>query len=297
MENEGSASEGVIRSLKEIFTSLGPQQQAVARVILENVGELAFLSAGQVAQRAGTHAATVVRLAQRLGYDGFPDLQDELRRQSPQYPAFLDMADRVVQSGTLEDIVVKSFAQAGRNLERASHALNLEAVREMVKSILVCRRVLVLGLGVARPVGAYLASSLRYVGADVHEAGDSVTIAQEVALLGTDDVLFAIDYQRYYRESAHFASEARQNGATVLALTDSVTSTLAPFAHHVVAVPSEAAATPRTSLAASMVVIEVLLASITTEAGDRTKETMGRIDRQYKHAKIFDHTRNGSTPK
>jgi DNA-binding MurR/RpiR family transcriptional regulator len=116
MESEGPASEGIIRSLKEIFTTLGPQQQAVARVILENVGELAFLSAGQVAQRAGTHAATVVRLAQRLGYDGFPDLQDELRRQSPQYPAFLDMADRVVQSGTLEDIVVKSFSQAGRNI-------------------------------------------------------------------------------------------------------------------------------------------------------------------------------------
>jgi DNA-binding MurR/RpiR family transcriptional regulator len=167
----------------------------------------------------------------------------------------------------------------------------------MVQSILVCRRVFILGLGVARPVGSYLASSLRYVGADVHEACDSVTIAQEVALLGAQDVLFAIDYQRYYRESAHFASEARQNGATVLALTDSVTSALAPVAHHVVAVPSEAAATPRTSLAASMVVIEVLLASITAEARDRTKETMGRIDRQYKHAKIFNQMGSGTTRK
>jgi DNA-binding MurR/RpiR family transcriptional regulator len=287
---DDATPESINEELQRIFTRLGPQQQAVARFVLDNIGEIAFLSAGDVGRRTGTHTATVVRLVQRLGFDGYPSFQTRLRRQSPQYPAYLDMADRMAPSGSVEEIVATSFAQACRNLERASGTLDIAAVRGMTQALLGCRRVLILGLGVARPVAVYLASSLRFTGADVHEAGDTISIAQEVALLGPHDVAFAIDYRRYYRETAHFAEAARRRGATVCALTDSATSALAPYAAHLLAVPSDAAATPRTSLAASMVVIEVLLASITAEAREHTETTLGKIDQEYRDARVFIHT-------
>ena len=296
VQEEASASEQITSILPSIFASLGPQQQAVARFMMENTSALAFLSAGDVGRRTGTHSATVVRLAQRLGYDGYPSLQQELRQQSQQYPAYLDMADRVGQTGSLEEIVVTSFTQASRNLDRAARTLDLDAVRRIIEALLNCRKVLVVGLGVARPAAVYLASSLRFTGADVHEAGDSIALAQEIALLHRGDVLFVIDYHRYYREAVHFAEAAQVNGATVCALTDSTVSALAPFADHLLAVPSEAAATPRTSLAASMVAIEVLLAAITAESREHTAETMSRIDHQYKQARIFTHTGRASPP-
>lgn len=290
MTADEETPESITQDLQRIFNKLGPQQQAAARFVLDNIAEIAFLSAGDVGRRSGTHTATVVRLVQRLGFDGYPSFQARLRRQFPQYPAYLDMADRMAPSGSVEEIVVTSFTQAGRNLERAAGTLDAPTVRGITQALLGCRRVLILGLGVARPVAVYLASSLRFTGADVHEAMDTISLAQEIALLGPDDVVFAIDYRRYYRETAHFAEAARQRGATICALTDSTTSALAPYAAHLIAVPSDAAATPRTSLAASMVVVEVLLASITAEAREHTETTLGKIDQEYRNARVFIHS-------
>lgn len=281
----------LLGTLRELFNTLGPQQQAIARYLLENPTDAVFHSAATLGKRTGTHAATVVRLAQRLGYDGFPDLQADLRAQTVHNPPLLDMADRVVQSGSTEEIISLSFNRAAQNMERAISSVDAAVLDEIVAVLLGCRRVLVLGMGTARPVAVHLASSLRHAGLDVHEAGDMMASAQEIALLGADDVAFTIDYHRYYRETVHFAAAARRRGASVCALTDSTTSALAPFADHLLVTPSEAAATPRTSLAASMVAVEVLLATITNASRERTRTTMQEIDDEYRQVKIFTATR------
>ncbi len=57
-----------------------PAQQALARYLLEHLGELPMMSAHEVAREAHCSPATVVRFAQALGFAGYPDLQRTVRR-------------------------------------------------------------------------------------------------------------------------------------------------------------------------------------------------------------------------
>ena len=59
------------------FEGLPAQQQAAASFFLDHLKDVPFLSVPELARRARVSEATIVRLAQRLGYSGFSDLKAE----------------------------------------------------------------------------------------------------------------------------------------------------------------------------------------------------------------------------
>jgi DNA-binding MurR/RpiR family transcriptional regulator len=271
--------------LQRVYADLGRSQQRVARFILDDATSVAFLSAGELAKRAGVHAATVVRLSQRLGYEGYPALQKDLRSKLSQYPTFLQQMERT-ESADASTLLTQSFARARRNLELAVRTVDVAALENLVEALGKCQRVVVLGMGVARPVVSYLASCLRITGLEVHEPVDSVGMAQQLALADERDVVVVVDFHRYYREITRLAGAAKDSGALVVAITDSPVSDLATYADHLLAVPSEGAA-PRTSLAPAMVLVEAVLALVTVQDRSRAQRAMRRIDEVYERTDVF----------
>src|SRR5690242_8361247 len=59
------------RPIVEAFETLPPQLQAAARYVLDRPGDVALLSMREQARQAGVPPATMTRLAQRLGLDGY----------------------------------------------------------------------------------------------------------------------------------------------------------------------------------------------------------------------------------
>ena len=60
---------------------LTPAERRVAAVVADDPEAVAFGTVADVARRAGTSGATVVRLAAKLGFDGFVDLQAPVREE------------------------------------------------------------------------------------------------------------------------------------------------------------------------------------------------------------------------
>ena len=59
---------------------LTPTQKRVMDFVLKRPEEVVFLTASRLALRLDLSDTSIVRLAQTLGYDGYPDLQRHLRR-------------------------------------------------------------------------------------------------------------------------------------------------------------------------------------------------------------------------
>ena len=272
--------------LQQVYADLGRGQQRVARFILDDARSVAFLSAGELAERAGVHSATVVRLSQRLGYEGYPDLQKDLRTKLSHYPTFFQQMERTGSTADVPTLLAQSFARARRNLELAVRTVDVASLENLIEALGRCQRVLVLGMGVARPVVSYLASCLRITGLEVHEPVDSVEMAQQLALANERDVVVVVDFHRYYREVIRLAGAAKDSGAALVAITDSPVSDLAAYADHLLAVPSEGAA-PRTSLAPAMVLVEAILALVTVHDRSRAQHAMRRIDEMYERTGVF----------
>ena len=59
-----------------------PKQKQLARHMLDNKYLVSFASANQVGESVGCSAATVVRFAQSLGYEGFSELRNNADMRS-----------------------------------------------------------------------------------------------------------------------------------------------------------------------------------------------------------------------
>ena len=59
---------------------MSKSQLKLAMYILENTEETAFLTSAKLGEKAGVSEATVIRLAQFLGFSGFKDIKENLQQ-------------------------------------------------------------------------------------------------------------------------------------------------------------------------------------------------------------------------
>jgi DNA-binding MurR/RpiR family transcriptional regulator len=80
----GTAALTLSAEIRQRFDEFSRSQKDVGQYIVDHLEEAAFHTAEELARRANTSSSTVVRFAQALGFEGFPELQaaarDEYRR-------------------------------------------------------------------------------------------------------------------------------------------------------------------------------------------------------------------------
>lgn len=72
---------GLARRIQDAEASLSANDQTIAALILQDPFIAAFSTAEELARAAGVSKAAVVRFALRLGYGGFTELRQDLRRR------------------------------------------------------------------------------------------------------------------------------------------------------------------------------------------------------------------------
>lgn len=274
------------RAIEARFAELGPKQRRAARYIVDNEAAVALLSAGEVAERVGVDPATVVRLCQRLGYRGYPHLQEFVRRRSPRHATFVEKVQRDDGGTAPSALLSRAFAQDRQNLGRAAESVDPDAFEALVEAVLAARQTVLVGGGVARPVVLYLVSSLRMMGFDVRDTtAGSTTLAQDLAALAPSDLVLAIGFYRYLRETVDALDAVQALGARRAVITDSPVSPLTRAADVILCVPVESTS-HRISLVASMALANALLAALTARDHDRVAAALRRVDAQYQRAHL-----------
>ena len=84
MTRSGTSALTLSSEIRQRFDEFSRSQKDVGQYIVDHLDEAAFHTAEELARRANTSSSTVVRFAQGLGFEGFPELQsaarDEYRR-------------------------------------------------------------------------------------------------------------------------------------------------------------------------------------------------------------------------
>lgn len=207
-------------------TLLPPAERRVAEVVLADPSAAAFATVAELGRRADTSGATVVRLAERLGYEGWVDLQAQVRSALDQHlrPA----TERIRESG-VGDVLAATAAREADNVHRTLDGIDRADFDRAVSLLADRRRAVRVVAGDAEAgVGSLLADALDLLRPDVlHVSGSPVAVARRLAHGAPGDVLVAIDLRRYERWVLDAVATATGAGAIVLALTDSRLSPLA----------------------------------------------------------------------
>ncbi|HEV7865874.1 MAG TPA: MurR/RpiR family transcriptional regulator [Acidimicrobiia bacterium] len=227
---------------------LTPAERRVAAVVADEPEAVAFGTVADVARRAGTSGATVVRLAAKLGFDGFVELQASVQEEMARR---LRPASERIRRPAADDVLGAALAvemgNVAATLEGADRAAFDEAVGLLSGSdappragsrsaaegsrLRGAHRVLVLSGDAASGVAALFADELSMLRPGVGLIdGSEVRVARLLADVGPSDVVVVVDLARYDRAVLHAAGRAADRGAALVALTDSALSPLASAA-------------------------------------------------------------------
>jgi DNA-binding MurR/RpiR family transcriptional regulator len=216
--------------LEERRDALTPSERRVAAVVLDDPETVAFGTVAALARRAEAGGATVVRLAERLGYDGFTGLQGAVRAD---LAGQLRLAsERIRRPAGHDDLASRTVAIEAENLVATFEHLDRPALRRAIAAIARRKaRVIVLPGGASVGVARQLADELALLRPAVTlVSGSPVAVASRTADVGDGDVVVAIDLRRYDGALLDAVAVTAGGGATIIVITDSVLSPLAALA-------------------------------------------------------------------
>ena len=210
---------------------LTPSQRRIMQYIMDHYEEAIFLTASQLAQNVGVSEATVVRLAQALGFDGYPGMRKKFRDGLQNRLSTVARLEQTVDHvGKVGDVLVKVLQEDIQNLSQTLRDLPIEAFERAVADMQAAKRIFVVGLRGAHAPALTLATYLRFLGKQaqllVPGHGELWDILQGLA---TTDLVVGISFPRYTRITLEILEHARQKRARVGAITD---SPLSPLARH-----------------------------------------------------------------
>ncbi len=257
----------------------------VAKYILDNYMESAFLTAAQVAHRAEVSEPTVIRFATDLGYSGFTALQRALQDLIQQRLTTVQRLRLTPPSQQQEDPVLQSLWRDLRNLEETIEALDLPTVRRIVDLLAVADRVIVVGLRMSAALAEYTRFALKKsIPTVVAVTSGDGTFFEELMHTTSRSVVVGLGFPRYTRATAEYLEAARQHKVTVVAITDSQLSPLAPMADEVLLARSRALSYVD-SFTAPIAVIGALATTLSLVTGDPDK--LGALEALWRRYRVF----------
>jgi len=203
--------------------------RALVSWILNNTEGAVYLSSAELAGRAEVHASTVVRLARKLGYDGFPAMRAQIRADARTRTTHQQQLDRIETGSNLEALVESEIAA----LSAVTSSVTQEQVDVAAAILAEAATVHIVGRGSAAPLTAHLERRLRRSGVRTEVALNLQwrDLAEHVVGMSAKDVAVIFSFQAPESLPEGYAAligHARNVGARTVVITDATGPTLRP---------------------------------------------------------------------
>ena len=273
-----------LAQIREDLDSYSAAHRQVGQVFLDAPDWTIRANIEEIARLAEVSAPTVIRFCRALGFDGFSDFKLRLAQSLAVGTPFLHRANSA--SDSVASILHKILYGAAAVLTDLEKQLDPTAIDAAIGRIAAARRVECYGAGAT---SAFLANNAQArfsrLGLSSNAYFDAHLQLISAAALSELDVVLAISHVGRMPTLLEAVEVAREQGATVIALTQPKT----PLAERctipiLVEVPEDAAVRVGTeAYLASQVLIEVLMVGVGLRLGPAAIDRLKRV-----HAVLFE---------
>jgi DNA-binding MurR/RpiR family transcriptional regulator len=262
------------------IAATGPQlttaERRVAQVVLERPHLVAFGTVADLAAQAGAGAATVVRLAAKLGFDGFSALQTSVQADlSRQLRPAVERIRELSEAQPIERhraIATSNVVETLDNVDRTS----LEKVVSLLSDS--DRPVLVLAGDAEHGIVSQFVHDLGTLRDGVAlVSGNDVVVRRQLAISSPHSTLVVVDLRRYERWLLDAVAVANGIGHTIVALTDGPLSPLAMTAKHAFTLAARSAS-PFDSQVGTLALLELVVAAVAERLRDSAGPRLERVE-------------------
>ncbi|MCH8467956.1 MAG: MurR/RpiR family transcriptional regulator, partial [Roseinatronobacter sp.] len=270
-------------SLASRKDALPAQLQKAADWIMRNPQDTALLSMREQARRADVQPATMTRLAQALGYDGYEAIRalhrEALRNAAPGLAATAAARDRL-GANSPQDAAAAMLEQTAAQIAVLGTAQTLVHLEQAASLIAQAPRVFCLGLRSSHAVAWHVWYALSLI-------TDRASLLDGIGGVGLDglaqaqagDVLFVCGVAPYTRAVVEAVMQAHARAMRIVALTDSPLSPLIVAGDPALIVPTHSASFLH-SMAPAFAMAEILVALVARGDDPAVLARLEGLDRQ-----------------
>jgi DNA-binding MurR/RpiR family transcriptional regulator len=254
--------------------------------VLERPSDVALLSMREQARQAGVQPATMTRLAQRLGLDGYEEVRamyaETIRNAGPSFSRKAPAQVATQKQKGDRALAGEMVAALDAHIARLGEPGALDRLAAAAARLGAAGTIYSLGVRSGHAIALHLHYILSLFGKRTVLLDSGAGIGRDpIRSAGPKDVLFAVAVAPYARETIETAAYAHERGVPIVAVTDSEVSPLAQLAAHTVFVATDCPSFYHTMVPA-FAVAEVLAALVAGRSGTRTLEALQRTDAQLK---------------
>ncbi|ABL68364.1 MurR/RpiR family transcriptional regulator [Paracoccus denitrificans] len=182
----------------------------------------------QVSEDAGVSDAMVVKIAKKLGFNGFRDFREALvvYRQTD----VASLHSEISPEDSSADIIRKVFQTSIQALEETMSIIDVSAFDRAATLLHGARQRDFYGVGGSAQIARDVAHKFLRIGLRAGVQDDPHMMLMSAALLGPEDVVVAFSHSGTTSNVIEAARLARQQGARVIAITNYATAPLSELA-------------------------------------------------------------------
>jgi DNA-binding MurR/RpiR family transcriptional regulator len=218
-----------LEKIQKSFPNLSKNQKKVAEYLGRDGAMASFDSVSQLARKVGVSDSSVVRLAQALGYQGYPELRRELQEAFKKKVGGAGRLQKAVSELPTRGIVESLFRNDVESIEKTLSQFDDEDFSKAIDLLWRARRIFVIGFRSAFSLAYFLNFRLVRMGLDVHLilVTGGTSLLEQLALIDRRDVLVAIGFDRIPEETTTALDHAIACKARILGISHSSTSEIA----------------------------------------------------------------------
>lgn len=287
-------SRDILTIIQSRMSTFSKGQKLIGRYILDNYDKAAFMTAARLGQAVQISESTVVRFAAELGYDGYPAMQkamQEMIRGKLTTVQRIEVSyDRLGSQDVLDKVVQSDIEK----LRMTLNELNREDFSAAVNAIVGARRIYILGVRSSAALSDFLTFYFKLIFSNVTQVQTSLAseMFEQMLRVGEGDVVIGISFPRYSTRSVRAMEFARDQGATVVAVTDSEMSPLYDTANYRLLAKSDMVSFAD-SLVAPLSIINALIVAVGRKKASEVTATFERLESIWDEYQVYEKVEYG----
>ncbi len=279
----------ILTLISENEKNFSKSQKIIGNYIKNNSEKAAYMTIAKLSKETGVSEATVLRFAEKLGFDGYPSFQKELigfvktKLTSIQRIdlAYEKMGDRDV----LKRVLKSDVAYIEKTLENTD-GLEFEKAANIISN---AKRIYITGVRSAGALAEFAGFYLHLIFDNVRliktTGGDD--LFEQIMNVKKGDVVIGISFPRYSKNTIKALEYAKRNGATVIGITDSKTSPIGEVSNICLVAESDTTSFVD-SLTAPFSLINALMVSVGLKNRELVRTNFEKLEEIWDEYEVYN---------
>lgn len=279
----------VLNEIEAEFSTYSKGQKKIAEYIIKHYDKAAFMTASKLGKEVGISESTVVRFANALGYEGYPELQAALSEIVKTKLTSLQRMEIAYDKMANEDILSKVINSDISKMRSTLESIDKKAFDRAVEELLNAKNIYILGVRSASAISSFLGFyfNLLFTGVRLVNTSSVSEMFEQILRAGKGDVVIGVSFPRYSRRTIKALEYAKMRGATVISITDTPGSPLVPQSDISLFAKTDMVSFVD-SLVAPLSVVNALIVAIGMRKKQEITQTLSDLENIWEEYNVYD---------